>query len=116
MKEGFTLVELLVVVVIIGILAYIAMPHYEKAVWNARTSQLYTSAKALSEAQELYYTANGRYANRFSSFSLQFDGLKKSATSFTGRAVRTMPCAIMIFLNYPSIIKKILSLFPRLFF
>jgi prepilin-type N-terminal cleavage/methylation domain-containing protein len=87
MKKGFTLVELLVVVLIIGILTSIALPHYEKAVWESRTSQLYTSVKALAEAQDVFYSANGKYANRFSSLFLQFDGLKKSKTSLTGRGI-----------------------------
>ena len=60
-NAGFTLIELLVVVLIIGILAAVALPKYEKSVAKTRFASLMPITKAIKDAQEVLYYANGTY-------------------------------------------------------
>jgi prepilin-type N-terminal cleavage/methylation domain-containing protein len=64
-KKAFTLIELLVVVLIIGILAAIALPQYRKAVDKSKYTALISLTKGLADANEIYYLANGVYAEDF---------------------------------------------------
>ena len=70
--KGFTLIEILVVVVIIAVLAAVALPQYQKAVDRSAATQMFVTGKAIKDAQELYYLDNGKYADSLDKLDLGF--------------------------------------------
>ena len=64
-NKAFTLIELLVVVLIIGILAAIVVPQYQKAVIKSKYSNLKNITNSIFRAEQNYYLANNVYADTF---------------------------------------------------
>lgn len=60
-NSGFTLIELAVVVMIIGLLAAILVPQYVKQTDKAKDNVTKTELKNMQNAVELYYVENGQY-------------------------------------------------------
>ncbi len=69
--RGFSLIELLVVVLIIGILAAVAVPQYSKAVEKARATEAINNLHAILSAQEIYRLANGQYTDRLEDLDIE---------------------------------------------
>jgi type IV pilus assembly protein PilE len=62
MQKGFTLVELMIVVAIIGILASVAMPAYNGYVLRSKLTEAMTELAAMRVKLEQYYQDNRTYA------------------------------------------------------
>lgn len=59
--NGFTIVELLIVIVVVGVLAAISIVAYNNVAAKARDSQRAQDIKTISKALEMYYLDHGAY-------------------------------------------------------
>ncbi|MDX1756690.1 MAG: pilin [Marinobacter sp.] len=60
-QQGFTLIELMIVVAIIGILAAVAIPAYQDYTIRAKVSEVLTIASAARTSVAEYYISTGDY-------------------------------------------------------
>ncbi len=60
-QQGFTIVELLIVIVVIGILAALVITTYNGIQQKGRNTERTTDLKAIQGQLEAYYASNGRY-------------------------------------------------------
>ena len=62
-ESGFTLLELLIVVIIVGILAGVALPQFSNMTRRARQSEAQNMLGSILTAEALYYNENGVFTN-----------------------------------------------------
>ena len=87
-NKAFTLIELLVVVLIIGILAAIALPQYQKAAEKAKLTQAIAVVKAMADAQERFFVANGEYTRDMEQLDITVPGTDYTYTNANGSSQR----------------------------
>ena len=63
-NQGFTIVELLIVIVVIGILALLVITTYSGIQAKARNSKRSSDVKSLQTQIEAYFSQNGYYPSR----------------------------------------------------
>jgi type IV pilus assembly protein PilA len=82
-KKGFTLIELMIVVAIIGILAAIAIPNFLKFQAKSKQSEAKSNLGAIFTGQISYFGENNDYSN-FSAINWSPSGTQRYRYTMTG--------------------------------
>jgi type IV pilus assembly protein PilA len=69
-EQGFTLVELLVVIVIIGILTAIALPSFLNQTAKAKQVEAKTNMNSMNKIQQAFRIENATFSNNFGDLAL----------------------------------------------
>lgn len=80
--QGFTLVELLIVVVIIGTLAVVALPRYRTAIEKAKVASVLPVMRAIREAQEMYRAEYNKLTCDLADLNISLDNVIEVNTAF----------------------------------
>lgn len=86
-QKGFTLIELMIVIAIVGILAAVALPAYQDYTARAQMSEALTLAEGQKAAVVEYYSDNGTFPNSNASAGIA------ASNTITGKYVASVNVA-----------------------
>ena len=76
--RGYSLVETLMVVLIIGILTAVALPQYQRAVQKAEYARAQSAAATLARAEDIYYETYKQYTPLMENLDVTIDFTRQS--------------------------------------
>ena len=83
-RRGFTLVELMITVVIVGILAAVAVPIYQANVKRAKGSEADAALGSVRTALRVYYAENAAYPTQATAKRVDSVGIDIAAADLNG--------------------------------
>lgn len=94
-QAGFTLIELMIVVAILGVLVAIAIPVYQSHMVKSKQSEARTTLGAVYTNQVLYQSENGTYGGTEAAIGMDMEGRQLySAIAFTNVTASTFTATI----------------------
>lgn len=96
--KGFTLIEVMIVVVIVAILAAVAVPSYQESIRKSKRTDAREALTRAAAAQERYFFSNNKYAADLKdlgfSSAISSDGYYSLSMGTTecGSATNKYPC------------------------
>ncbi|ENS6098045.1 pilin [Neisseria gonorrhoeae] len=88
LQKGFTLIELMIVIAIVGILAAVALPAYQDYTARAQVSEAILLAEGQKSAVTEYYLNHGKWSENNTSA-----GVASSPTDIKGKYVKSVTVA-----------------------
>lgn len=89
-KKGFTLVELMVVIVIIGVLAAVALPKFADSINKSRASEVPKKLQEIAAQNSVREGETGYYTTDLGTAGLNITGLTSGGTKFFDYSVTTV--------------------------
>jgi len=105
-EAGFTLIELMIVVAIIGVLAAIALPRYQANAMRARQAEARELLHAVHMNQFTFQAEQNRYGNTAAEIGMETTGVQKYALAFTNVTQNTYTATVSANLDSDATVDK----------
>ncbi len=73
-QAGFTLVEVMVVIAIIGVISAITIPSLQKYIWRTQRNEAYLNLNGIYKAQTSFHASHGKYGASFDELGFEILG------------------------------------------
>ena len=84
MKKGYSLIEIMVVIALIGSLLMIAVPKYKSFIAKTRRTEAQVNLHSIYAAEQAFWAENGRYSANLAEIGWRPEGKIKYSYGFTG--------------------------------
>lgn len=85
MRKGYSLIEIMIVIAMIGALLMIAMPRYKNFIAKTRRTEAQVNLHNLYAAEQAFWAEHGKYTNSLQELGWRPEGKSKYSYGFSGQ-------------------------------